>query len=238
MPTVSVQFCPQPEGAPEVQRVVIADIFRASTTMITALHQEAQAILPLAHPDELKKYTRQDGWLTAGEEGGRKFAFADLGNSPNTFSKTTVQGKRIAFCTTNGTKAIHHFADRTQLLIGGFANFSVLTQYLLQTPADLLIVCAGYQSAPSLEDIFFAGTLINTLLGTYKVNGDEALIAQSTYFAHRGHPIYFLEQGSHFQRLLRMGCRSDLAFCLTRDTGPVIPHWNGVQIVPKSIAVR
>ncbi|HMC26688.1 MAG TPA: 2-phosphosulfolactate phosphatase, partial [Verrucomicrobiae bacterium] len=93
---------------------VVFDILRATTTMITALANGADSIIPVEQIGEALEVRRQrpnvllagerDGVrIRANQTGGIEF---DLGNSPREFSAEKVQGKTIVMTTTNGTRAL------------------------------------------------------------------------------------------------------------------------------------
>ena len=91
---------------------VVLDILRATSSMITALANGAEQILPVAsieealaakaeHPDALLCGERDGLRITATQTGGTEF---DLGNSPREYTAETVAGKTLITTTTNGTR--------------------------------------------------------------------------------------------------------------------------------------
>src|SRR5690554_6236593 len=87
--------------------VVVIDVLRASSTILTALAGGCTEIIPVAEPEEAfalaDKYGR-DRLLIGGERKGLKIPGFDLGNSPEEYSKEMVSGKKLILCTTNGAK--------------------------------------------------------------------------------------------------------------------------------------
>src|SRR5437763_16641631 len=93
---------------------VVFDVFRATSSMITALANGASAIIPVAEiPEALAVRQKDPTVLLAGERdgvrirahlaGGTDF---DLGNSPREFTREKVSRKNIVMSTTNGTRAL------------------------------------------------------------------------------------------------------------------------------------
>src|SRR5258706_12490375 len=82
---------------------VVFDILRATTTMITALVNGAEAIIPVEQIGEALEVRRQrPNVLLAGERDGVRIRANltggidfDLGNSPREFSADRVQGRTI-----------------------------------------------------------------------------------------------------------------------------------------------
>src|SRR5678815_616489 len=90
---------------------VVFDILRATSTMVTALANGAEAIMPVQEISEALAIKAKDpDVLLAGERhgvriegklsGGVRF---DFGNSPREFTSEKVRGRRIVTTTTNGT---------------------------------------------------------------------------------------------------------------------------------------
>src|SRR5581483_8625152 len=87
---------------------VVFDIFRATSTIVTALANGASAIIPVAEiPDALALRHQQPDVLLAGERDGLRIRADltggldfDLGNSPREFTPERVQGKTIVLSTT------------------------------------------------------------------------------------------------------------------------------------------
>lgn len=89
--------------------VVVIDVLRASTTMITALENGAKEIIPVAEVEDALMVASSlfsERPLLSGERQGKVIQGFDLGNSPEEFSTSVVGEKTLVFCTTNGTRAI------------------------------------------------------------------------------------------------------------------------------------
>src|SRR5512135_2548557 len=89
--------------------VIVIDVLRASTTIITALQNGAKEIVPVATVEFAVKVSGGmfgGQTLLAGERNTKKIEGFYLGNSPLEFVPEAVSGKSIIHYTTNGTKAI------------------------------------------------------------------------------------------------------------------------------------
>ena len=83
--------------------VVVVDIFRATTTMVTAFSNGVSSIRPVASVEEAEAYKRQ-GWLVGAERNVKRCAFADFGNSPFDYPAEKVAGSgMLSFCAPAGT---------------------------------------------------------------------------------------------------------------------------------------
>ncbi len=222
----TIEVCLSPELMhvyPATDRtVVIADILRATSCMVTALAHGVAGIKPFASLEECLAM-KAHGYLTAGERNGEKVPGFDLGNSPFEYMDEALRGKLIAFTTTNGTQAIAKSAGAKKIIIGSFLNFSAVAEHLRQDQNSVLIVCAGWKGKVNLEDTLFAGALSYLLRTHYNFECDAPLIAEATYLQGRHDLIEAVSHASHTRRLNRLNIFKDISFCLTPDQYPVVP---------------
>src|SRR5580765_5264024 len=88
---------------------VVFDVLRATSSMVTALANGAEAIIPVSEIAEALEVKRKEASvLLAGERDGLRIGANltgsiefDLGNSPREFTKVKVTGKKIVMTTTN-----------------------------------------------------------------------------------------------------------------------------------------
>ncbi|MCL4151921.1 UNVERIFIED_CONTAM: hypothetical protein GTU68_024139, partial [Idotea baltica] len=132
--------------------------------MCVAFGNEAELIVPVEHIDECRTY-RDKGYLIAGERAGEQIEGFDFGNSPFSYNRETVAGKRIAMTTTNGTRAIKAAQVRNakEIVVGSFCNISALTRWLVKQDQHVCLICAGWRDNVTLEDTIFAGALSRKL---------------------------------------------------------------------------
>ena len=219
------------EKEPTCPVTVVVDIFRASSTIVTALAHGASAVVPIGELTEWENLEGESDVLLAGEREGKKLPQADFDNSPLSFQGDSIVNKRIALTTTNGTRAIRAIQETETILVGSFLNFSTIVQTIRHQEKDTLLVCAGWKGQPSLEDTYWSGALLNALLPGYQPANDGALMAQAVHHAHSGHMVSFLKNGSHYKRLAELGKQQDIQYCLSLDRHPIVPLMNGYQII-------
>src|SRR5882672_9962544 len=85
--------------------VVVVDILRATSCMVTAFAHGVDSITPFADLNACR-VMKQKGYITSGERDGKMVDGFDKGNSPFEYTGADIRGKKIAFTTTNGTQAI------------------------------------------------------------------------------------------------------------------------------------
>lgn len=202
--------------------VVVVDIFRATSCMVTALANGVISISPFAKLDDCLAMKMQ-GYDTAGERDGKKVDGFDHGNSPFEYMVDEMKGKRLAFTTTNGTQAIAKSLGAREIIIGSFLNLSAVAAHLKESGNNVLIVCAGWKGKFNLEDTLFAGALVDLLEGDYVPECDSPIAAKHLYLAARNDMKAFLSNASHVKRLAKLNVFKDIEFCLTPDVYNVVP---------------
>lgn len=164
-----VHLVPQLFAPEDVQGgvVVILDILRASTTIIHALENGAEGVIPVADVEQARvvasRLTREQV-LLGGEREGLLIPGFDLDNNPLAYTREVVAGKKIVFTTTNGTAALERAKAAREILIGAFVNLSAVVDKVFATTGPVHLVCAGTRWKVTLEDALCAGGIAWKLL--------------------------------------------------------------------------
>lgn len=234
MKTLEVLFTPADFAALKRRNLddatcVVLDVFRATTSVITALANGASAIVPVGEISEALAVRRQNpALLLAGERDGLRIRAElaggvefDLGNSPREFTREKVAGKTIVMTTTNGTRALCACAHAQRVLISSFLNLKATADFIAREHSEhLLIVCSGTLDQTAYEDVLAAGALCESLWNDF-VGGnvsDSALLARRLFQVSREHLAEAAAESSNARRLLRIPeLKEDVAFCLQRD---------------------
>ncbi len=195
--------------------VVVVDIFRATSTMVTALANGVTSITPVADLETCRNFSTR-GCVIAGERNGLPAEGFELGNSPLSYLDNAYAGRNIAVTTTNGTLAIEKSKKgAAEVLIGAFLNLQATADYLVTKEHDVLIHCAGWKGRFNLEDSLYAGALVSVLSTTHSFDCDGALAMKALYEANKKDLSAFLSQASHAKRLQNHNIEADIDFCLT-----------------------
>ena len=213
---------------------VVLDILRATTSIVTALANGAQAIIPVAEISEALALRQQrPGVLLAGEREGLRIrgdladgADFDLGNSPREFTAERVQGKTIVMTTTNGTRALRACAGAKAVLVSSFLNLRATYLWLIERrPEHLLLVCSGTHNEPALEDTLAAGALCERIWNHYAGGhtSDSAEIARRIYPLMQYDLLGAMKHSRNGRRLLaNPELRSDVWYSVQRETIPFV----------------
>lgn len=202
--------------------VVVVDIFRATSCMVTALANGVDSITPFASLEECRAM-KNSGYHTAGERDGKKVEGFDHGNSPFEYMVEELKGSRIAFTTTNGTQAIARSSGAKEIVIGAFLNLAAVASHVRTSGHNVLVVCAGWKGKFNLEDTLFAGALVDSLQADFEPECDAPLAARHLYLAAKNDMKTFLADASHVKRLAKLNVIKDIEFCLTTDVYNVAP---------------
>src|SRR5438270_13254894 len=83
--------------------VVIIDVFRATSTIATALYNGAEKVIPVANVDNCIAVGKKLNAVTAGERDGKIIPGLQHGNSPAEYHREFIQNRILVLTTTNGT---------------------------------------------------------------------------------------------------------------------------------------
>lgn len=209
--------------------VVVIDIFRATSCMVTALASGVEGIIPVAEVQECKDLQNQ-GLPAAAERNGEKVEGFDLDNSPFSYQNPDLKGKKIAVTTTNGTRALSLSQGAKEVLIGAFLNISATCEYLKKQKESIVLFCAGWRGRVNTEDTFYAGAIIDALQEDFQLGNDASLLAWEFYKNGKENFYEYLKESNHFQRLIRLGRQEDIEFTLQKDTYDVVCAWKGEHL--------
>ncbi len=212
--------------------VVVVDVLRATTCMVTALANGVSKIRAYADLDTCRDM-RSHGYVIAGERGGQKVEDFDLGNSPLSYLNDAYLGEQLAVTTTNGTLAIDKSRDAHEVIIGAMVNLDAIVEYLKSQDRDVLIFCAGWKGKVNMEDTLFAGAVVDKLQDIFEPECDAPQIAQMVYNNAKDDIIGYLKNASHVKRLSGFDIEDDIEFCLTPNKYDIVPILMGQDLVIK-----
>ncbi|MGB0525868.1 MAG: 2-phosphosulfolactate phosphatase [Flammeovirgaceae bacterium] len=212
--------------------IVVADIFRATSCIVSGMATGVKSIIPVASVEECRALGQQ-GYITAGERQGIKIEDFHFGNSPYSYMSDTAKGQSIAMTTTNGTRAIDCSKGAKQVVIGAFLNLQAIANYLIEQQSDVILFSAGWRGRFSMEDTLFTGALTDILVHhQFEPLFDDTLAAWQLYQQAKGDLTGYLANANHVQRLQRLGNERDIEFCLRIDEFDVVPILKGRELFP------
>lgn len=215
--------------------VIIIDVLRATSTIATALHNGAKAVVPVDSVAECIRIGKQIEAITAGERDGMVAEGLQYGNSPFEYPESFVKGKTLVLTTTNGTKLLHMALDNgaKEIITGSFPNLQAVCDHLRKQNQPVILACAAWKDRINIEDTLFAGAVIERLKDAFDIKCDSSQIAHTLYKAAQHDMYAFMKDhdASHYHRLTKYGLEKDIRYCLTPGGANVLPSYRDGKLV-------
>jgi 2-phosphosulfolactate phosphatase len=224
--------------------VVVIDVLRASTTIVTALANGAAGVRPELSPEAARRAagavappgSQPGACLLGGERGGLRIDGFDLGNAPREYSRPAVVGRRIVTTTTNGTAAVAACPQAEAILIGALVNRRAVAVRAMTLalagggrPRPIHLVCAGTDGEVTEEDVLAAGAILDAAGGT-RLDAAASAALERFRGTIRGAtdprvPLAAaLADSRGGKNLLAIGMAADIGDAAAIDTIPVVPR--------------
>lgn len=223
-------------GLPQ-RSVVVFDVLRATTTMTAALAAGVREIEVYPNTEAARRAAHGIGLypapLLCGEEKCLPPEGFDLGNSPAGFTRGHA-GRTIFMSTTNGTRAILAAAEAKLLLVGGLVNASAVAAALAEVGNDVILLCAGTNGRPAMEDLLGAAAVLSALKRLTPVTEESDLprIALRLFDGARNDLRQALAESSGGRNVIAAGLEADIDFAASVDRFPdVVARVEGQRTV-------
>lgn len=219
----------------EGRNVVVIDVLRATSVMVTALANGVQRIIPTELIEEAQAYYKDNGsenMLLCGERGAKLIEGFHFGNSPLSYTKENVAGKIMIHTTTNGTRTIKACDQRNRMFIASFLNAEAIVEQLIHENTDTVIVCSGTNNQYSMDDALCAGMILSLLEDRIEISStDLGWTVKELYDSNEENLYLFLAKSCyHFKILQQNGFGDDLDYCLQRNIYDIVPVYSGGEI--------
>ncbi|WP_248925294.1 2-phosphosulfolactate phosphatase [Paenibacillus hamazuiensis] len=212
--------------------VVVIDVLRATSTLITALVHGCAGVVPVETVQQAKQ-AQKPGDLLGGERFCQKIPGFDLGNSPFEYRPETVAGRNVILTTTNGTRAVQKSQKAAYILAGALLNASACAEKALELGKDITILCSGTGGVYSLEDGLCAGLLVEEMVrlaGPELQVGDFGLAMMYAYGQVKDRLTEALFNCYNGKRLTKLGFSEDILYCSRVNAVTLVPMYhNGVM---------
>ena len=214
--------------------VVIIDVFRATSTIATALYNGAKMVIPVDAVDKciaLGKATPNS--ITAGERDGKVIEGLQYGNSPAEYPRSFIEGKTLVLTTTNGTKLLHMALKNgaSDVITGSFPNLDAVCDFLIKQNKTVFLGCSAWKDRFNLEDTLFAGAVIKKVKEYFTIHCDSSLMAEQMHSLHENDMKQFIRETTHWHRLSKFGLEKDLEYCVTPNIANVLPLYKDGNLI-------
>lgn len=216
--------------------VIVIDVFRAASTIVTALYHGASAVVPVETVSQAKQIAKE-GDLLGGERFCKKISGFDAGNSPYEYMSSDLEGRRVVLTTSNGTRAIQKALKADYILAGAMINAQAAAHAACKLRKDIALLCSGSQDEYAFEDGLCAGLIISELhnqIGNWNelTLNDLGYTVYSSYQHHANRISDALQQCSGGKRLCKLGYAKDVEFCASINTHNLVPIVEDNQMKP------
>eukprot|EP00929_Paragymnodinium_shiwhaense_P118247 TRINITY_DN90181_c0_g1_i1.p1 TRINITY_DN90181_c0_g1~~TRINITY_DN90181_c0_g1_i1.p1 ORF type:complete len:1344 (+),score=220.53 TRINITY_DN90181_c0_g1_i1:112-4143(+) len=226
-----------PEHDLENQLVVLIDVLRMTSTLVTAMGHGLECAKLFTSVMEVTHAVQDYGpcALLGGTQKRVLIPGFDRDNSPRSYMEG-VRGRTALFITMNGTRALPWLRKAKMLVLGSFLNASALVRmilWLLPEISGVVFVCSGTERGTkrSEDDEFCAGYLLKTVLASHKnppslqLDDVAVSILQKMYTMDTWEAVSSGVQATPVaQHLLKGQLREDVSFSLQRDRyGDTLP---------------
>lgn len=217
------------------KNVIVIDVLRATSTIVTALANKAHCVIPVEHVEEALDFYNIDSEniiVLGGEREAKIIKGFHFGNSPLAYTKEKIKDKKVVLTTTNGTRTIKACEAGENMYIASFLNAAAVVQMLIKDKKDTAVVCSGTNGEYSMDDALCAGMIISML------NKEEDIIitdlgwtVKELYEVYM-HDIHgLLKNCSHYKRLEENGFEEDLKYCLQTNIYDIVPTYKDGYII-------
>lgn len=219
--------------------VVVIDMLRATSVIITALENKAKEVFPMLTIEETLKKKEElmnNGVypLLGGERKALRIDGFDFSNSPLEYTSDKIKGKSIILSTTNGTRAINLSLKAEEILIGAIINAKAVTMELEKYNKDVIFINAGTNGEFSMDDFICSGYMISMLCE--RGNHDLSDIARTAKYIYENNTnlVSYIKEAKHYNILKSLNLLKDLDYCCKKDIINIVPK---VDKTSKSIKI-
>ena len=204
------------ESKIENKIVVVIDMFRATSVIVTALSNGCKEVIPYLTVEETLEDSQQlkrEEYIIGGERKAVKIEGFDLSNSPLEYTKNTVKNKKVLITTTNGTRTLTKSIAAKRILIGAMINAKAVAKKLINIGEDTVIINAGTNGNFSMDDYICSGYIINEML-----NNDKILeltdISKTANMIYKGNQdiLSYVKEATHYSVMKSLNLDDDIEY--------------------------
>jgi 2-phosphosulfolactate phosphatase len=208
--------------------VIVLDILFATSTMVHACAAGVEAIWPALDTDDANRVADAIGeCIRSGEYLAEHLpGFAPA--MPLLLGRQPLLGRKLVYCTTNGTIALRAAAGASFAYVGALLNGAALVAHIRQAHPDtsILIVCSGSVGNFNLEDFYGAGHFVDLFQkhGDYELND----AARAAKLVRRGYDARTVLMGSRVGLMMHAkGLANEVEYCAQVDILDVVARLDG-----------
>ena len=219
--------------------VVVIDILRATSVIVTAFMNGCKEVIPLLTVEEAferKNKESEKNYILGGERKAVKIEGFDYSNSPLEYKKENVEGRSILLTTTNGTRALTSCLSADKILIASMLNGKAVAKKLLEIDKDIVFVNAGTSGEFSMDDFICTGYIVNAIVNE-KNTSELTDIAKTalTIYKNNSDIISYIKDARHYNRMISLGLQGDIEYCIQKDKCNIVPKYTNGRIIKEEV---
>jgi len=215
--------------------VVVIDMFRATSVIVTALSNGCKEVIPYLTIEETlehaKKLKRED-YILGGERRAVKIEGFDLSNSPLEYEEAIIKNKTLLMTTTNGTKTLAKSIFAKRIFIGAMLNAKAVAMKLIELNEDVVIINAGTNGNFSMDDYICSGYIINEIL-SYDKNLELTDIAKTSNIIYDSNRdiLSYVKEATHYSVMKSLKLDNDIEYCTKKNIIDIVPEYKNKKIM-------
>src|SRR5206468_12855111 len=129
----------------------------------------------------------------------------------------------LVLSTTNGTRAVVAAAERCErVFVASLLNLTAVVDAVREAGEDVVVVCAGVQGAPNLDDTYVAGRIVE-LLAWERTDAAEAAARLVTTWSGAEEAFRASKSGTNLMSNAPE-LEGDIPFCARESVLDVVPR--------------
>lgn len=207
--------------------IILVDVLRASSTIITALAHGATSIIPVTTIEEASQLAEKlPNAILAGERDANPPPGFHYGNSPRSFITNKIHNRSIILTTSNFTRTLGHPPATATILVGTYLNIEHVAQTARRIHEEkarpITIISAGSMSGSSVED----DQASNHIAIRIQNPNDPPSYASADDIARE------LLVTRHGAKLVQAGYKEDIYFCSQPNRYALTPYFHKKAFYP------
>lgn len=207
--------------------VVVIDMLRATSVIVTAIKNGCEGVIPVLTVDEAVKIAEKhrNEYILGGERDAIKIQGFDFSNSPLEYNEEKVKGKTLIMTTSNGTRAIKASIKAKNIIIAAMINAEAVVQKLIDYNEDVVIINAGTNGEFSIDDFICSGYIISILKKRHPISLSD-IATTSLYIYEKNTDVKsFVKYANHYKKIKQLGLSKDLEYCCQKNIVDAAPEY-------------
>jgi len=207
--------------------VIVLDILFATSTMVHAFSQGVAGIWPALNTEDANVVAARVGDCIKSGEYLAEHLPGFSPAMPLLLSREPLRGRKLVYCTTNGTVALRASVGAQDVYVGCLLNAAALVSHIrkVHPAASVLIVCSGSIGMFNLEDFYGAGHFVELFAGQGSNQGGYQLNdgARGALLLRRAYDPKTVLAGSRVGLMMRdKGLMDEVEYCAQLDLLDVV----------------